>query len=249
MSSGRCGGCPWDRLDATVSVYEVIRQLAEISIVRDRSRAMAVLDAIMSPDWKSRFYSFDSQRSPTEETASMRDGCGNDYSIVFSPAGAYARGFDHESPMSPYRVTPPVPWPGLFDGVPEAFLHHVAEPAFSEQDGTPRATVCFWREQADPEWRAGAIEALPAGVEDGGSAEWLFDVLVDGRPEAYQQFAEEHYEVAVNIEAIRHVYALQPLTQSVVSALNPDVDLADLDEDLTQIGYHVPGPEAGPGPS
>lgn len=57
----------------------------------------------------------------------MRDGCGNDYSIVFSPAGAYARGFDHESPMSPYRVTPPVPWPGLFDGAPEAFLHHVAE--------------------------------------------------------------------------------------------------------------------------
>ncbi|MFD7448667.1 hypothetical protein [Kitasatospora sp. NPDC059827] len=232
-----------------MSVYEVTRQLPEISTVRDRSRAMAVLDAILSPDWGSRFYSFDSRWSPTEEMASMRDGCGNDYSIVFSPAGAYARGFDHESPMSPYRVTPPVPWPGLFDGVPAAFLHHVAEPAFSEEDGTPRATVCFWREQAGSAWRAGAIEALPAGVEDGGSAEWLFDVLTDGRPEAYQQFAEEYYEVAVDIEAVRHVYALQPLTQSVVSALNPDVDLADLDDDLTQIGYPVPGPEAGPGTS
>lgn len=178
----------------------------------------------------------------------MRDGCGNDYSIVFSVAGAYARGFDHESPMSPYRVTPPVPWPGLFDGVPEALVHNISEAAFSGHDGIPRVTVCFWREQADSLWRAGRAEALPAGVEDGGSAEWLFDVLVDGRPEAYQQFAEEYYEVSLDIEAIRHVYALQPLTQSVVTAMNPDVGVTDLAEDLRQIGYPCPGPEADLGP-
>ncbi|POX63538.1 hypothetical protein C3492_10270 [Streptomyces sp. Ru62] len=233
-------------LDTAVSVYQVVRQLPDISIVRDRSRAMAVLDAIMSPDWESRFYSFDARWSPTEEMASMRDGCGNDYSIVFSQAGAYARGFDHESPMSPYRVTPPVPWPGLFDGVPEVFAHNIVEPAFSGHDGIPRVTVCFWRQQADSEWRAGAIEPLPAGVEDDGSPEWLFDVLVDGRPEAYQQFAEECYEVTTDIEAIRHVYALRPLTQRVVSALNPEVELVDLAEDLAQIGYPVPEPEATP---
>lgn len=228
-------------LDVAVSVYEVIRQLSEISIVRDRSRAMAMVDAIMSPDWEARFYSFDSRWSLTEEMASMRDGCGNEYSIVFSPAGAYARGFDHESPMSPYRVTPPALWPGLFGRVPEAFLPQVTEPAFSEVDGTPRATVCFWREQADIEWKCGAVQALPEGVEDDGSAEWLFDVLLDGRPEAYQQFAEEHYEVAVSLQAVRHVYALRPLTQSVVSSLNPDVDLASLVEDIAQIGYPLRG--------
>ncbi|MER5419514.1 hypothetical protein [Streptosporangium roseum] len=202
---------------------------------------MAVLDAIMSPEWEYRFYSFDSQWSPDQEVASMRDGCGNDYSIVFSPTGAYARGFDHESPMSPYRVTPPVPWPGLFDGVPEAFRPLATEPAFSDQDGTPRETVCFWREQADTEWRSGAIEALPEGVKDDRSAKWLFDVLVDGRPEAYQQFAEEYYEVMVNIGAVRHIYALQPLTQNVVSSLNPDVNLSSLEGDLAQIGYPVHG--------
>jgi hypothetical protein len=224
-------------LDVDVSVHELIQQLPEISIVRDRSRAMAVLDAIMSPDWDSRYYSFDARWSPTEEMASMRDGSGNDYSIVFSPAGAYARGFDHESPMSPYRVTPPVAWPGLFDGVPEAFRHYVTEPAFGNPDGTPRVTVCFWRTAADAGWRAGGAAPLPAGVEDGESAEWLFDVLTDGRPQAYQQFAEEYYEAAVDIEAVRHVYALRPLTPSVVAVLNPDVDLAALGEDLAQTGY------------
>ncbi|MFG2123831.1 hypothetical protein [Streptomyces sp. NPDC048710] len=220
-----------------MSVYEVVRQLPQISVVRDRSRAMAMVDAIMSPAWDSRFYSFNSRWSPTEEMASMRDGCGNDYSIVFAPAGAYGRGFDHESPMSPYRLATPAPWPGLFDEVPEVFLPQVTEPAFSEVDGTPRATVCFWRERSDTGWKCGAVKALPEGVEDDGGAEWLFDVLLDGRPEAYQHFAEEYYEVAVSLEAVRHVYALRPLTQSVVSSLNPDVDLASLDEDMAQIGY------------
>ncbi|MGV9886995.1 hypothetical protein [Streptomyces sp. NPDC003395] len=220
-----------------MSLHEVIRRLPEIPTVRDRSRAMAMMDAIISPDWESRFYSYDARWSWTEEMASMRDGCGNDYSIVFSPSGAFARGFDHESPMSPYRSTPPAPWPGLFDGVPEAFLPQVTEPAFSDADGTPRTTVCFWREKADTEWKCGAVEALPRGTKDDGSPEWLFDVLLDGRPEAYQEFAEEYYEVPVSLEAVRHVYALQPLTDSVVSSLNPDLDLADLEEDIARIGY------------
>ncbi|MFJ3821501.1 hypothetical protein [Streptomyces nodosus] len=224
-----------------MSVDEVIRRLPGISIVRNRSRAMAMVDAIMSPDRESRFYSFDARWSPTEEMASMRDGCGNDYSIVFSPAGVYARGFDHESPMSPYRLVPPAPWPGLFDGIPEAFLPQVTDPAFCDIDGMPRATVCFWREEADAKWKCGAIDALPEGAKDDGSAEWLFDVLLGGRPEAYRQFAEEYYEVAVSLEAVRHIYALRPLTQSVVSSLNSGVDLAGLAEDMAQIGYPLRG--------
>lgn len=220
-----------------VSVYEVIRQLPHISIVRDRSRAMAMLDAIMSPDWESRYYSFNCRWSRTEEMASMRDGSGNEYSIVFSSAGAYARGFDHESPMSPYRIDPPEPWPGLFDSMPEAFRPYVTEPSFSDQAATPLATVCFWREYGDDEWRTGAIQSLPKGIKDDGSAEWLFDVLLDGRPEAYQEFAEEYYEVAADLEAVRSIYALRPLTRSIVSALNSEADLAGLEEDLAEIGY------------
>lgn len=206
----------------------MIHQLPEIPVIRDRSRSMAVLDAVMSPEWEDRYFSFDSHWSPTEELASMRDGCGNDYSIVFSPAGAFARGFDHESPMSPYRVTPPTPWPGLFDGLPEAFRLQAAEPAFSDPAGLPLTTACFWREQTDTVWRAGTVDS---------SAEWLFDVLLDGRPEAYREFAEEYYEVAVDIEAVRHVYALRPLTPGVVASLNPEVGLPDLEGDLVRVGY------------
>jgi hypothetical protein len=62
---------------------------------------------------------------------------------------------------------------------------------------------------------------------------------VDGRPEAYQRFAEEYYEVAVDLDAVRHVYALRPLSQSIIASLNPDASLADLAEDIAQIGYAV----------
>lgn len=217
-----------------MSVHEVTRGLPAIGVVRDRCRAMAVLDAVMSPDWESRYYSFDSRWSATEEMASMRNGGGNEYSIVFSSAGAYARGFDHESPMSPYRESPPEPWPGLFDGLPDVFRPCVVEPAFTDETGTPVATVCFWREQVDTAWTSGALQP---GAEDDGSAERLFDILLDGRPGAYQEFAEDYYETKVDIEAVRHVYALRPLTPAVVSLLNPAASLRDLDEDLAQIGY------------
>src|SRR5258708_22287972 len=147
-------------LDDPVSVFEVIRQLPNIPTVRERSRAMAVLDAVICPEGEGRYFSFNSRWSPAEEMASMRDGSGNEYSIVFSPAGAYARGFDHESAMSPYQVSPPAPWPGLFDGVPEAFRAQISEPAFSDHLGTPRATVCFWREHDAAECSTVAVDEL-----------------------------------------------------------------------------------------
>ncbi|WP_239150436.1 hypothetical protein [Streptomyces sp. SID13588] len=211
-----------------------------MAIVRDLSRAMAMLDAILSPDWESRYYSFDTHWSPTEEMASMRDGSGNDYSVVFSSAGAYARGFDHESPMSPYKFSPMAPWPGLLDEVPEAFRTCLTDLAFSLPDGTHRATTCFWREHSDTEWKAGAVDFPQRAGGDADGANWLFSLLVDGRPEAYQQFAEDYYEAPVNLDTVCHFYNLRPMSQSIVTSLNAEVSLKELANDIIQIGYPMP---------
>ncbi|QMU74578.1 hypothetical protein GXW83_01030 [Streptacidiphilus sp. PB12-B1b] len=218
-------------------VYEVISKLPGIEAVRSRSQAMAMLDAILCPDGSYRFFSFDSRWSPRESLASMRDGSGNDYSIAFSSAGAYARAFDHESPMTPWRSEPREPWPGLFEAVPAVFRSLVEEPAFCEADGIPRATACFWRQPSDAAWSAGRLKFPIEEHKDIDGTEWMFEVLIDGTAEGYRMFAEEYYEVVPDITAIRHVYELKPLTQEIVSALNPDVDLADLAEDFAQIGY------------
>jgi hypothetical protein len=218
-----------------VSVYELIAQLPDIDRVRRASRALAMLDAVLSPDPANRYYSFDARWSDTEETALMNNGSGDRYAIVFSPDGAFALGFDHESPVSPHRSDGRVEvWPGLLDGVPEVFAAAAAEPAFKLDDVT-MATVSFWRRTGDKAWQCGPVE----GVEQDG-ANWLFDLLVDGRPEAYLTFAEEYYEVALEVDAIAHVYALMPLTEEIVTALNPEVLLRDLKDDIAEIGYPRP---------
>ncbi|WP_282204016.1 hypothetical protein [Kitasatospora fiedleri] len=233
-------------------VAELIRRLPDTPAVLARCRALAMLDAVLSPDWADRYYSCDSGWAPGEVMASMRNGSGDSYSIVFTEQGAFALGFDHESALSPYRCDAREPWPGLLDEVPEAFRAQLEEPAFRDEDGVLEATVCFWRERADTAWRTGDLAPAPdggdrdGGDQDGGAAR-LFDLLLDGSPEAYRDFAEEYYEVDVDLDAVRHVHALRPLTAALVRALNPELDLADLADDIAEIGYPTGGCVPGGG--
>lgn len=197
---------------------------------------MAVLEAILSPEWECRRHSFDDHWSETESMASMRSGSGDEYAIVFSAAGAYVRGFDHESPMSPYTADDG-PWPGVLDEVPEVFRPYVLEPAFTDEDGMPVVTACMWRETVDDRWKAGTIEFPEVTTEDPDGAGYLFQLLVDRSPEAFRQWAEDYYEVPVSLEAVRHVFASRPLTGDVVRALNPGIALADLSQDIAEIGF------------
>ncbi len=200
-----------------------------------------MLDAILSPEWESRYYSFNAGWSAGQEMASMRNGSGDEYSIVFSAAGGYVRGFDHESAMSPYG-NDGAPWPGVIDEVPEAFRSFVEEPAFTDEDGVPVVTACLWRSESDDQWRHGTID-FPVGRADPDGATGLFELLVDRSPEAFQRFAEDYYEVTVGLGAVRAVYALRPLDQELVASLNAEVTLADLAQDISEIGY----PQTTPG--
>ncbi|MBB5776083.1 hypothetical protein [Nonomuraea jabiensis] len=196
---------------------------------------MAVLEAVLSPDdWESRYHSFSAGWGPAEEMGSMRNGSGDEYSIVFLAGGAYIRGFDHEAVMSPYRNDGP--WPGVLDSVPDVFRHCVVEPAFCDEDGMPVVTACLWREAGDEGWRVGEID-YPEGESDPDGSAHLFALLTDPTPKAFQRFAEDYYQVRVDLDAVQHVYALRPLTQAVVTALNVDVALKDLAEDLATALY------------
>ncbi|WP_236050403.1 hypothetical protein [Nonomuraea cypriaca] len=195
---------------------------------------MAVLEAILSPEWSIRYHSYDADWGPGEEMASMSNGSGDEHSIVFAAAGAYIRGFAHEAVMSPYGNDGP--WPGVLDSVPEVFRRCVQEPAFCDEDGMSVVTACLWREAGDNCWRVGAID-YPDGVSDPDGAAYLFARLVDPSPEAFRRFAEDYYEVPVDLDAVRHVYALRPLTQAVVTALNAGLPVEDVADDLAAARY------------
>jgi hypothetical protein len=217
-----------------MTVHDVARRLPDIPVVRGRSRSLAMLDAILSPEWEYRYYSFNTRWGQDEELASMRNGSGDEYAVVFAPAGAWVRVCDHESPMSPWGLEPPRPWPGVVDSVPAVFQACVEEPAFA-LEGVPMVTACLWRQTGDDRWHAGAVEA-PAGRDDPDGSGRLLELL-DGSPEVYRRFAEDYYERSVDPVAAREVYALRPLTQELVTTLNNELSLADLAGDVAEIGY------------
>lgn len=222
-------------LDIAMTVLDVAGRLPGIAELREHCRALAILEAIISPDWESRYYSFNSAWAAGQQVASMRDGSGNEWSIVFCAEGAYVRGFDHESPMSPYAPDNDVPWPGVIDSVPDVFRQFVEQPAFCDEEGTPVVTACLWRQIGDGAWQTGDID-FPERHVDPDGADALFGLLVDRSADAYVRFAEDYYEIAVEPSAVAAVFAQQPLTTRLVAILNPEAPLDDLATDLAEIG-------------
>jgi hypothetical protein len=100
----------------------------------------------------------------------------------------------------------------------------------------------LWRGAADDRWHHGTID-FPEGAVDPDGATSLFELLVDRSPAAFQRFAEDYYEVSVDLGMVGQVYALRPLSQEVVSLLNPEISLGDLAQDISEIGY--PHPDQG----
>jgi len=200
--------------------------LPDIPSLRRLTRSLAMLDAILSPDWEFRYHSFDSHWGESELMASMRNGQGDHWFALFTRDGVVVLGLDHEAPM----FRPDDPWPGVVDALPIELAAAVHEPAFDARN----CTFCIWRRTGDARWQHGPVE-FSAGDDPDGSAHLLH--LLDGRPESYRTFAAEYYEVELPLDAIAAVYRHEPLTSSLVGRLNGDVTLDDLQNDLAEIGY------------
>jgi len=212
-----------------------LASLPDVESLKRLSQSLAMLDAIMSLDLESRYYSFNSKWSEGEMMASMRDGSGDDYIILFNSHGAIIKGFGHESTMSPFVDEPPKVWRGVLDSVPNEFSDFLNEPAFSIES----TTFCIWRRYSDSTWQVGDI-VYPEGEDpeedDPDGSEYLLSIL-DGKTETYQDFAAEYFEKDIPLAAIQHIYEYKPLTDSVISKLNNEVSKSDLQNDIEEIGF------------
>jgi hypothetical protein len=221
-----------------VTAVDVAAALPDIDALQRRCRAVAILDAILSPEWEYRVYSYTAQWGDGDAATEIRDGSGNDCFIVFTPNGAFIKGFDHESPMAPGRIRPGQLWPGLVDDVPDVFTEFLSESAFADLDGMFSATFCIWRQHHDSEWRTGPIDytGLPDRADPDG-AHHLLDVLTDPTARSYRNFASSYFGVDLDPESLAHIFALRPLTQDVVARINPHATLDDLGPEITSAGY------------
>jgi hypothetical protein len=207
--------------------------LPDVDGLRRLLQSLAMLDAVLSPDWQYRYYSFNPAWAAGEQMGSMRNGSGDGFYAHFSPSGCWLKGFAHEYPMSPFRERPPRPWPGVLAAVPAEFAVCLREPAFEPEV----VTFCVWRRYVDPAWKMGSVDFPPAHPDPDGSAFLL--AALDGRPESYQLFAANYYERDVELAAVEHVYQHRPLTLGVIAQLNPEVSAGELAADISEIGYPV----------
>jgi len=240
-SPSRRSASPWRRpavslaVDAMISTRD-LSLLPDVNGLRALLQTMATLDAILCPEWQNRYYSFNRKWAAGQQMGSMRNGQGDDFFAHFSAAGCWLKGFAHEAPMSPYAHKPKRIWPGVLDEVPAEFAACLREPAFMVDD----VTFCLWRRTTEPRWNIGPI-SFPLDDEDDpdpdGSAYLLSNL--DGRPGTYHAFAQEYFEVEVDLASVQHVYQHRPLTPAVVAALNPELSPANLISDLDEIGYTV----------
>lgn len=208
----------------------ILDTLPGIDEVKRISKSIAMLDAIMMEDWEYRYYSFDANWGEGEMLASMRNGSGDSYFILFNAHGAIIKGYSHESEMAGHTIDTGEVWPGVLDGVPEEFEAVLTDPAFVAEE----TSFCIWRKYSDSEWRTGKID-FPDGDDPDGSEDLLF--ILDGSPDTYQQWATEYYKRTVPLNEVKVVYDHKPLTQQLVSRLNPERRIDDLDSDVDEIRY------------
>ena len=208
--------------------------LPDINRLEALMQSLAMLDSILMHDWEYRYYSFDSHWNKNRKMASMRNGEGDELFAMFMPFGAILKGFAHESAMSPYRVNPPNVWQEVLDNVPSAFAEFLSEPAVSLLD----TTFCIWRMHDDSAWQCGNI-SFPDKKDPDGSEDLL--AIFDSKPETYQSWAEEYYNQAVNLAAVKQIYEHQPLTEELITVINSKASIADVLKESMVIGY----PKAG----
>jgi hypothetical protein len=192
--------------------------------LRKMMQSMAAIDAILSPEWEYRYYSFNCCWGDGEMMGSMRNGSGDDLFVLFSSHGAYMKGFSHEQWQE-------IPVLQAYANVPSCFASAVAEPAFSSE----QVTFCCWNEKGVDKWETALIPPIEA--DENGSSWMLSDIA--GGPERYVEFASEYYEVDVDPSIVRAIYDHAPITQVMASALNAEIEYEALLSDLAEIGYSV----------
>jgi hypothetical protein len=216
-----------------VTPSEIAARLPAPADLERFSIAIAALDAVLCPDWELRYFSYDPAWGDGERMASMDNGSGDTYQVVFGPTGTVLRAFDHESPLSPWTAEDGSLAPGILDGLPDSLRSVIDEPAFGTEDGPEvELTFCAWNTGTG--WSVGSID-------DDGGAEYLLALVYDGTAAGYREYAVEYFEEDPGLEAIRTFIEHRPVTLDDLVAINPDADGEVLDE-LRILGYPAAPP-------
>jgi len=117
----------------TASSAAMAKKTADLSLpppadLERTCRGLAALDAILCDDWEMRYYSFNAgwNKKGKERMASMRNGEGDSWFLVFAPGGAFVKAFWHEHKREDGKK--------IYAGLPKALAAQLKEAAFEMDD-------------------------------------------------------------------------------------------------------------------
>jgi hypothetical protein len=203
-----------------------LADLPGVPALRRLLQSLAMLDAILMPEWEYRRHSFNAHWSKGEMMGSMRDGQGDELFAVFNSHGAFLKGFAHGSPMANRRT----PSDHFYRDLPPHFEEYGREPAFSPDD----VTFCIWRYVDLPAWCGSKLDPAEFDYADGSAS--LLSML-DGSAATYRKWASEYYERNVPLRVVEAVYQHRVVTDELIAAVNPCQTKAQLNPDIAEIGY------------
>ena len=173
-------------------------------------RSVAMLDAIVEPDWEGRYYSFDAHWGAGEQLAQVRDGQGDWLAVLFVGDGAVMCGCCVRQPRPPASK--------LFRGLPKRYRWARAPDGFVAEE----VNFCQWYDHG---WKRGAETRSELSE------------LICLNPDAYEKWGREYYEREFDREGLKAVFAQVPLTTALIQTLNPATTLNAARRAAKEIAY------------
>jgi hypothetical protein len=186
-----------------------------IAELRRKLKTLAMLDAIMEPEWQYRYFSYNSKWSETAEMGSLRDGSGGEWFLwtsdqlagykCLSPDDGLMKELENEKAK-----------------IPDIYGAFVTESAF----GMDHATCIWYLDEL--KW-----------VKLGLPVKWLIDLETVSKWHAkdYHAWAIDYYERDIDLSVIEKLFAGK-FSDELALGLNPEINMSELKEELKEIGIY-----------
>jgi hypothetical protein len=193
----------------------------------NRAMALAMLDALICPEFQYRYFTFDAAWGDDEQFGAMRNGDGDHWFLHLSDGGAALKGYVQELEHCDTRALARE----IQRKVPADFNAFLHEPSFAMD----AVSYFYWRRSGDAAWTK--VEHPEPGLKHcaDGSADYLSILLAPA--DCYYDYATDYFECEPPIASIEHIYSMAPLTAAIVKSLNPQLSMAEAQTSAAAIGY------------
>lgn len=162
------------------------------------SQRLAFLDAIISPEWEYRYYSFNHSWDLNQQMASMRDGSGNEYFILFENNNCGIKVYNKQQNEECQKfITEQRETDNHF------IRNFLNEPAFS----IPYSTFLSFWESGQKRWKS-----------YGNEKNMLLHIFSDPQKK-YFDFSKEYYEKEIPMKLINKIFSSESMKSDVILKL------------------------------